>query len=118
MSISIDSEVRLLQLKSTRSMRILNNEGNFFVCVCVCVFHQSVKCNISFATFTLISPYKKQIMQLSEQLKTVDEFEDLKETIVRMRNETNLLLEDLQEGNDLHSSAWNANLMGKRENVP
>ena len=99
-------------------MRILNNEGNFFVCVCVCVFHQSVKCNISFATFTLISPYKKQIMQLSEQLKTVDEFEDLKETIVRMRNETNLLLEDLQEGNDLRSSAWNANLMGKRENVP
>ena len=57
-------------------------------------------------------------MQLSEQLKTVDEFEDLKETIVRMRNETNLLLEDLQEGNDLRSSAWNANLMGKRENVP
>ncbi|CAI9160312.1 unnamed protein product [Rangifer tarandus platyrhynchus] len=54
---------------------------------------------------------RKQIMQLSEQLKTVDEFEDLKETIVRMRNETNLLLEDLQEGNDLHFSAWNASLM-------
>lgn len=32
-------------------------------------------------------------MQLSEQLKTVDEFEDLKETIVRMRSETNFLLE-------------------------
>ncbi|KAM9699005.1 LOW QUALITY PROTEIN: laminin subunit beta-4 [Dama dama] len=53
----------------------------------------------------------KQIMQLSEQLKTVDEFEDLKETILRMRNETNLLLEDLQEGNDLHFGAWNASLM-------
>lgn len=88
------------------------------ISLCVCVFHQSVKCNTSFATFILVFPYSKQIMQLSEQLKTVDEFEDLKETIVRMRSETNFLLEDLQEGNDLHSSAWNASLMGKRENVP
>ncbi|KAI4584857.1 hypothetical protein MJG53_006391 [Ovis ammon polii x Ovis aries] len=59
----------------------------------------------------------KQIMQLSEQLKTVDEFEDLKETIVRMRSETNFLLEDLQEGNDLHSSAWNASLMDFSKNI-
>ena len=85
------------------------------LCVCVCIFHQAVKCNTSFATFTLIFPYRIQIMHLSEQLKTVDEFEDLKETIVRMRNETNLLLEDLQEGNDLHFGAWNASLMGKQK---
>lgn len=85
------------------------------ISLCVCVFHQSVQCNTSFATFTLIFPYRKQIMQLSEQLKTVDEFEHLKETILRMRNETNLLLEDLQEGNDLHFGAWNASLMSKRK---
>ncbi|KAB0376143.1 hypothetical protein FD755_012786 [Muntiacus reevesi] len=64
--------------------------------------------------FSKVKDYHDSVrkqMQLSEQLKTVDEFEDLKETILRMRNETNLLLEDLQEGNDLHFSAWNASLM-------
>ncbi|KAB0342537.1 hypothetical protein FD754_019463 [Muntiacus muntjak] len=68
--------------------------------------------------FSKVKDYHHSVrkqMQLSEQLKTVDEFEDLKETILRMRNETNLLLEDLQEGNDLHFGAWNASLMGKRK---
>ncbi|KAF4020071.1 hypothetical protein G4228_011820 [Cervus hanglu yarkandensis] len=60
---------------------------------------------------------RKQIMQLSEQLKTVDEFEDLKETILRMRNETNLLLENLQEGNDLHFGAWNASLINFSKDI-
>lgn len=54
-------------------------------------------------------------MQLREQLKTVYEFQDLKQTIVKMKNETDLLFENLQEEIDLHSSATNASITGKRE---
>lgn len=56
-------------------------------------------------------------MQLGEQLKTVYEFQDLEETILKMRNESDLLLENLQEEIDLYSSAHNASIMGKRENA-
>lgn len=56
-------------------------------------------------------------MQLSEQLKAVYAFPDLKETIVKMRNEADLLLENLQEETDLLSSVRNASIMGKRENA-
>lgn len=67
--------------------------------------------------FIFIFPCRKQIMQLSEQLKTVYEFQDLKETIIKMMNESDLLLENLQEEINLHSSACNASIMGKRENT-
>lgn len=79
--------------------------------------HPSMKCNTSFTTFTLILPYRKQIVQLSEQLKTVYEFQDLEETIVKMRREADLLLENLQEEIDSHSSAPNASIVGKWENM-
>lgn len=79
--------------------------------------HQSMKCNTSFTTFTLIFPCRKQIVQLSKQLKTVYEFQDLKETIIKMRREADLLLENLQEEIDLHSSALNASIIGKWENI-
>ncbi|ELV14261.1 Laminin subunit beta-4 [Tupaia chinensis] len=59
---------------------------------------------------------RKQIMQLSEQSRTVYEFQDLKEMIVRMSNEAELLFEELQEEIDLHSSALNASIV--EENVP
>ncbi|TEA39878.1 hypothetical protein DBR06_SOUSAS32610004, partial [Sousa chinensis] len=58
---------------------------------------------------------RKEIIQLSDQRKTVYEFQDLKE---RTRNKVNLLLEDLQEEIDLHSRARNASIMGKRGNAP
>lgn len=67
--------------------------------------------------FNLIFPYWKQIMQLSEQLKTAYAFQDLKETILKRRNETELLLDNLQGEIDLHSSAHNARIMSKRENA-
>ncbi|XP_073921097.1 laminin subunit beta-4 isoform X3 [Castor canadensis] len=54
---------------------------------------------------------RKQIMQLSEQLKTVYEFQDLKETIARMRKETDLLLENLRKEIDLQPSVLNASIM-------
>ncbi|XP_007943246.1 laminin subunit beta-4 [Orycteropus afer afer] len=60
---------------------------------------------------------RKQIMQLSEQLRTVHEFQDLNKTIIRLRNEADLLLEDLQEGIDRHSSAHNASIMDSSENI-
>uniref|UniRef100_A0A8C3WP70 Laminin subunit beta 4 n=1 Tax=Catagonus wagneri TaxID=51154 RepID=A0A8C3WP70_9CETA len=60
---------------------------------------------------------RKQIMQLNEQLKTVSEFQDLKETLVRMSNEANLLLEDLQEEIDLQSSARKASIMDSSESI-
>ncbi|XP_036926552.1 laminin subunit beta-4 isoform X1 [Sturnira hondurensis] len=60
---------------------------------------------------------RKQIMQLSEQLKTVYEFQDLKETIIKMTNESNFLFENLQEEIDLHSSAHNASIMDSSENI-
>ncbi|KAM9216772.1 LOW QUALITY PROTEIN: laminin subunit beta-4 [Dugong dugon] len=63
------------------------------------------------------SSVRKQIMQLSEQLKTVYEFQDLNRTIVRLRNEADLLLEDLQEEMDLHSSAQNASILDSSENI-
>ncbi|XP_039705052.1 laminin subunit beta-4 isoform X1 [Pteropus medius] len=59
----------------------------------------------------------KQIMQLSEQLKAVYAFPDLKETIVKMRNEADLLLENLQEETDLLSSVRNASIMDFSENI-
>lgn len=58
-------------------------------------------------------PCREEIIQLSVQLKAVHEFPDLKERIRRMRNEANLLLEDLQRGIDLRSRARNASIMGK-----
>ncbi|TKC35705.1 hypothetical protein EI555_014030, partial [Monodon monoceros] len=61
---------------------------------------------------------RKEIIQLSDQRKTVYEFQDLKERRGRTRNKVNLLLEDLQEEIDLHSRARNASIMGKRENAP
>lgn len=67
--------------------------------------------------FTLIFPYRKQIIQLGEQLKTVYQFQDLEKTIVEMRNESDLLLENLQGEIDLYSSARNASIMGKRQNA-
>ncbi|XP_058153148.1 laminin subunit beta-4 [Dasypus novemcinctus] len=60
---------------------------------------------------------RKQIMQLSEQLNTVYAFQDLKETIERVRNVADLLVEDLQEKIDLHSSAHNASSMDYSENI-
>ncbi|XP_042540732.1 laminin subunit beta-4 [Dipodomys spectabilis] len=60
---------------------------------------------------------RKQFMQLSEQLKTVYEFKDLKETIERMENETDILLENLQEEVDLQSSILNANIIDSSENI-
>uniref|UniRef100_A0A8D2JSJ1 Laminin subunit beta-1 n=1 Tax=Sciurus vulgaris TaxID=55149 RepID=A0A8D2JSJ1_SCIVU len=60
---------------------------------------------------------RKQIIHLSEQLKTVYEFQDLKETIVRMRNETDLLLENVQENIDLQSSLLNASTVDSLENI-
>lgn len=80
-------------------------------------FHQSIKCNNSFTTYTLIFPCRRQTRRLSEQLKTVYEFQDLEEILVRMRSEADLLLESLKEEIDLHSSVHNANIMGKRENA-
>ncbi|ELK01304.1 Laminin subunit beta-4, partial [Pteropus alecto] len=59
----------------------------------------------------------KQIMQLSEQLKAVYAFPDLKETIVKMRNEADLLLENLQEETDLLSSVRNTSIMDFSENI-
>lgn len=56
-------------------------------------------------------------MQLKEQLKAVYAFPDLEETIVKMRNEADLLLENLQEETDLLSSVHNASIMGKREHA-
>ncbi|KAF5912271.1 hypothetical protein HPG69_013438, partial [Diceros bicornis minor] len=60
---------------------------------------------------------RKQILQLSEQLKTVYEFQDLKEKTVRMKNEADLLLEDLQGEIDLCSCARNASIMDSSENI-
>nr|KAF6319658.1 laminin subunit beta 4 [Myotis myotis] len=60
---------------------------------------------------------RKQIMQLGEQLKTVYEFQDVEETILKMRNESDLLLENLQEEIDLYSSARNASIMDFSENI-
>lgn len=56
-------------------------------------------------------------MQLSLQLKAVHEFQDLKETMVRMKSEADLLFEDLRKEIDLRSRAHTANIMGKRENA-
>ena len=80
-------------------------------------FYKSIKCNRSFTVFILIFPCRKQIMQLSKQLKTVYDFQDLKETVIKMMNESDLLLENLQEEIDFYSSAHNASIMGKRENA-
>uniref|UniRef100_A0A7N5K8M0 Laminin subunit beta 4 n=1 Tax=Ailuropoda melanoleuca TaxID=9646 RepID=A0A7N5K8M0_AILME len=60
---------------------------------------------------------REEIIQLSVQLKAVHEFPDLKERIRRMRNEANLLLEDLQQGIDLRSRARNASIMDSSENI-
>ncbi|EPQ02873.1 Laminin subunit beta-4 [Myotis brandtii] len=60
---------------------------------------------------------RKQIMQLGEQWKTVHEFQDLEETILKMRNESDLILENLQEEIDLYSSARNASIMDFSENI-
>ncbi|KAM8764549.1 LOW QUALITY PROTEIN: laminin subunit beta-4 [Rhynchonycteris naso] len=51
---------------------------------------------------------RRFIMKLSEQLKTVYEFQDLKE---KMRKESDLLLENIQEKIDLYSSAHNASIV-------
>ncbi|XP_012576215.1 PREDICTED: laminin subunit beta-4 [Condylura cristata] len=62
---------------------------------------------------------RKQVLQLNEQLKTVDEFQNLTKTIVQMSKTANLLAESLQEEIDLHSrnTAHNTSIMGKRENI-
>ncbi|XP_008050704.1 laminin subunit beta-4 [Carlito syrichta] len=60
---------------------------------------------------------RKQIMQLNEQLKVVYEFQDLKETIGRIKNEADLLLEDLQEEIDLQSRVLNASILDFSENI-
>ncbi|XP_046526448.1 laminin subunit beta-4 isoform X1 [Equus quagga] len=60
---------------------------------------------------------RKQIEQLSGQLKTVYEFQDLKETTERMRNEADLLLADLQEEIDLRSGARNASIVDSLESI-
>ncbi|XP_008565583.1 PREDICTED: laminin subunit beta-4 [Galeopterus variegatus] len=60
---------------------------------------------------------RKQIIQVNEQLKTVYEFQDLKETIGRIRNEADLLLEDFQKEIDLQSSVLNASIMDSSENI-
>ncbi|KAK2096444.1 Laminin subunit beta-4 [Saguinus oedipus] len=60
---------------------------------------------------------RKQIMQLNEQLKAVYEFQDLKDTIERAKNEADLLLEDLQEEIDLQSSVLNASIVDSSENI-
>ncbi|XP_006882698.1 PREDICTED: laminin subunit beta-4 [Elephantulus edwardii] len=59
----------------------------------------------------------KQIMQLSEQLQTVYEFQDLNKTIVRLRTEADLLLAETQEEVDLHSSARNTSIMDASEDI-
>lgn len=56
-------------------------------------------------------------MHLGEQLKTVYEFQDLEETIVKRRNESDFLLENLQGEIDLYSRVRNASIVGKRENA-
>ncbi|XP_017745028.1 PREDICTED: laminin subunit beta-4-like [Rhinopithecus bieti] len=56
-------------------------------------------------------------MQLNEQLKAVYEFQDLKHTIERAKNEAGLLLEDLQEEIDLQSSVLNASIVDSSENI-
>ncbi|KAK2499442.1 hypothetical protein MC885_018429, partial [Smutsia gigantea] len=60
---------------------------------------------------------RRQTRRLSEQLKTVYEFQDLKEILVRIRSETDLFLENLQEEIDLHSSVRNASIMDASENI-
>ncbi|XP_008828933.1 laminin subunit beta-4 [Nannospalax galili] len=60
---------------------------------------------------------RKQIMQLSEQLKTVHEFQDLREITARLRNETDILLENLQEEINMQSRALNASIMDASENI-
>ncbi|KAM5187288.1 laminin subunit beta-4 [Callospermophilus lateralis] len=60
---------------------------------------------------------RKQITHLNEQLKTVYKFQDLTETIVRMRNETDHLLENVQEKIDLQSSILNASTEDSLENI-
>ncbi|KAI5194349.1 Laminin Subunit Beta-4 [Manis pentadactyla] len=60
---------------------------------------------------------RKQTRQLSEQLKTVYEFQDLEEILVRMRSEADLLLESLKEEIDLHSTVRNASIMDVSENI-
>uniref|UniRef100_A0A2K6GEB6 Laminin subunit beta 4 n=1 Tax=Propithecus coquereli TaxID=379532 RepID=A0A2K6GEB6_PROCO len=60
---------------------------------------------------------RKQIMQLNEQFKAVYEFQDLKETIGRMKNEADLLFKDLQEEIDLQSGVLNASIVDSSENI-
>ncbi|XP_021791861.2 laminin subunit beta-4 [Papio anubis] len=60
---------------------------------------------------------RKQIMQLNEQLKAVYEFQDLKHTIERAKNEADLLLEDLQKEIDLQFSVLNASIVDSSENI-
>ncbi|XP_069317964.1 laminin subunit beta-4 [Eulemur rufifrons] len=60
---------------------------------------------------------RKQIMQLNEQFKAVYEFQDLKETIERMKNEADLLFKDLQEEIDLQSIVLNASIVDSSENI-
>nr|XP_004652732.2 laminin subunit beta-4 [Jaculus jaculus] len=60
---------------------------------------------------------RTQIMQLQEQMQTVYGAQDLKETIARMRDETDLLLENLQEEMDLQSSVLNASTVDSLENI-
>ncbi|XP_040328880.1 laminin subunit beta-4 [Herpailurus yagouaroundi] len=60
---------------------------------------------------------REQITQLSLQLKAVHEFQDLKETMVRMKNEADLLLEDLWKEIDLRSRAHTANIMDPSETI-
>ncbi|XP_055974528.1 laminin subunit beta-4 [Sorex fumeus] len=59
----------------------------------------------------------KQIMQLSEQLKTVYEFQDLKETIITMGNTANFLVEDIQKKIGLYSKSHNTSIMDSLENI-
>ncbi|XP_003782634.1 laminin subunit beta-4 [Otolemur garnettii] len=60
---------------------------------------------------------RKQMLRLNEQFKAVYEFQDLKETIVRMKNEADLLLKDLQEEINLQSGVLNASIMDSSENI-
>ncbi|XP_060052389.1 laminin subunit beta-4 [Erinaceus europaeus] len=60
---------------------------------------------------------RKQILQLSEQLEAVHEFQDFTETIGKLRKATDLLVEDLQEEVDLYNSARNANITESLKNI-
>ncbi|XP_006859338.1 PREDICTED: laminin subunit beta-4 [Chrysochloris asiatica] len=59
----------------------------------------------------------KQLIQLNEQLKAMHEIQDVNKTIVRLENEADLLLEELQEKTNLHSTVHNASIIDSSKNI-